>query len=122
MRFGLVNTMVFTHLPSNALLMGVAFAPNAAVAIAFLMARSMLSQMDVPPRSALIVSIVEPGERAATTAVTSLSRSVASAGAPSIGGALLSSSFGGLPFLVCGAMKTGYDVALWALFRKVELK
>ena len=122
MRFGLVNTMVFTHLPSNALLMGVAFAPNAAVAIAFLMARSMLSQMDVPPRSALIVSIVEPGERAATTAVTSLSRSVASAGAPAIGGALLSSSFGGLPFLVCGAMKTGYDVALWALFRKVELK
>ena len=122
MRFGLVNTMVFTHLPSNALLMGVAFAPNAAVAIAFLIARSMLSQMDVPPRSALIVSIVEPGERAATTAVTSLSRSVASAGAPAIGGALLSSSFGGLPFLVCGAMKTGYDVALWALFRKVELK
>ena len=122
MRFGLVNTMVFTHLPSNALLIGVAFAPNAAAAIAFLIARSMLSQMDVPPRSALIVSMVEPGERAATTAVTSLSRSIASAGAPSIGGALLSSSFGGLPFLVCGAMKSGYDLALWTLFRKVELK
>ncbi len=122
MRFGLVNTMVFTHLPSNAFLVGVAFAPNAAVAISFLMARSMLSQMDVPPRSALIVSIVEPEERAATAAVTSLSRSVASAGAPSIGGALLSSGFAGLPFLICGAMKSGYDVALWALFRKVEVK
>lgn len=122
MRFGLVNTMVFTHLPSNALLIGVAFAPNAVLAIVFLMARSMLSQMDVPPRSALIVSMVEPEERAATTAVTSLSRSVASAAAPSIGGALLSSSFGGLPFLACGAIKSGYDVALWALFRKVELK
>lgn len=122
MRFGLVNTMVFTHLPSNALLIGVAFAPNVATAIAFLMARSMLSQMDVPPRSALIVSMVEPEERAATTATTSLSRSIASAGAPSIGGALLSSSFGGLPFLVCGAMKSGYDLALWTLFRNVELK
>lgn len=122
MRFGLINTMVFTHLPSNALLIGVAFAPNAAVAIAFLMARSMLSQMDVPPRSALIVSIVEPEERAATAAFTGLSRSIASAGAPSVGGALLSSSFGGLPFLVCGALKCGYDVALWTLFRKVEVK
>ena len=122
MRFGLVNTMVFTHLPSNAFLVGVAFAPNAATAIAFLMARSMLSQMDVPPRTALIVSMVEPEERAATAAVTNLSRSIASAGAPSIGGALLSSSFGGLPFLVCGGLKSAYDVALWVLFRKVELK
>ena len=122
MRFGLVNTMVFTHLPSNALLVGVAFAPNAATAIAFLMARSMLSQMDVPPRTALIVSMVEPEERAATAAVTNLSRSIASAGAPSIGGALLSSSFGGLPFLVCGGLKSAYDVALWVLFRKVEVK
>ena len=122
MRFGLVNTMVFTHLPSNAFLVGVAFAPNAATAIAFLMARSMLSQMDVPPRTALIVSMVEPEERAATAAVTNLSRSIASAGAPSIGGALLSSSFGGLPFLVCGGLKSAYDVALWVLFRKVEVK
>ena len=122
MRFGLVNTMVFTHLPSNAFLVGVAFAPNAATAIAFLMARSMLSQMDVPPRTALIVSMVEPEERAATAAVTNLSRSIASAGAPSIGGALLSSSFGGLPFLVCGGLKSAYDVALWLLFRKVEVK
>ena len=122
MRFGLVNTMVFTHLPSNALLIGVAFAPSAVIAVALLMARSMLSQMDVPPRSALIVSIVEPEERAATAAVTNLSRSIASAGAPSIGGALLSSSFGGLPFLVCGGLKSAYDVALWALFRKVEVK
>ena len=86
------------------------------------MARSMLSQMDVPPRSALIVSIVEPEERAATAAVTSLSRSIASAGAPSIGGALLGSGVAGLPFLVCGGLKSTYDLALWLLFRNTEVK
>jgi predicted MFS family arabinose efflux permease len=122
MRFGLVNTMVFTHLPSNVMLVGIAFAPSAALAIAFLMARSILSQMDVPPRQALIVGVVEPEERAATAAVTGLSRSVASAGAPSLGGALLGSSFAGLPFLVCGALKSTYDLALWTLFRKAEVK
>jgi MFS family permease len=122
MRFGLVNTMVFTHLPSNLLLVGVAFAPGVGLAIAFLMARSILSQMDVPPRQALIVGVVEPEERAATAAVTSLSRSIASAGAPTLGGALLGSSFAGLPFLVCGGLKSTYDLALWALFRNVEVK
>ena len=122
MRYGLVNTMVFTHLPSNLLLVGVAFAPGVGFAIAFLMARSILSQMDVPPRQALIVGIVEPQERAATAAVTGLSRSIASAGAPTLGGALLGSSFAGLPFLVCGGLKSTYDLALWALFRKVEVK
>jgi MFS family permease len=122
MRFGLVNTMVFTHLPSNLLLVGVALAPAPGLAIAFLMARSILSQMDVPPRQALIVGVVEPEERAATAAMTGLARSVASAGAPSLGGALLGSGFAGLPFLVCGALKSTYDVALWTLFRKVEVK
>ncbi|MBA4179799.1 MAG: MFS transporter [Anaerolinea sp.] len=122
MRYGLVNTMVFTHLPSNLLLVGVAFAPGVGFAVAFLMARSILSQMDVPPRQALIVGVVEPEERAATAAVTGLSRSIASAGAPTVGGALLGTSFAGLPFLVCGGLKSTYDLALWALFRKVEVK
>lgn len=122
MRFGLVNTMVFTHLPSNLLLIGVAFAPSAALAIGALLARAMLSQMDVPPRQALIVSVVEPEERAAAAAVTGLSRSISSAGAPTLGGALLGSSFAGLPFVACGILKSGYDLALWALFRNVKTK
>ena len=122
MRYGLVNTMVFTHLPSNLLLVGVAFAPGVGMAVAFLMARSILSQMDVPPRQALIVGVVEPEERAATAAVTGLSRSIASAGAPALGGALLGTGFAGLPFVVCGGLKSMYDLALWALFRKLEVK
>ncbi len=118
-RFGLVNTMVFTHLPSNALLVGVAFAPGAVFAVVFLLLRSLLSQMDVPPRQALVVSIVEPDERAAAAAYTGLTRSLASTGGPFIGGALLS-TFAGAPFLVCAALKSVYDVALFGLFRNVE--
>jgi len=118
-RFGLVNTMFFTHLPSNALVVGVAFAPSAPVAVGFLFARAMLSQMDVPPRQALVVSVVEPGERAAAAAYTGLSRSLSSTPAPAAGGALLG-AWGGAPFLVCAALKATYDVALFTLFRRVE--
>ena len=118
-RFGLVNTMVFTHLPSNALLIGVAFAPTAWVAIAFLMARSLLSQMDVPPRQALVMSVVEPGERAAAAAYTGLTRSLASTAGPTVGGALLG-VWGGAPFVACGLLKSAYDAALFATFRKVK--
>ena len=118
-RFGLVNTMVFTHLPSNALLLGVAFAPGAVFAVIFLLLRSLLSQMDVPPRQALVVSVVNPEERAAAAAYTGLTRSLASTGGPFIGGALLS-TFAGAPFLACALLKSTYDVALFALFRKVE--
>ncbi len=120
MRFGLVKTMVFTHLPSNLLFAGVAFAPVAWVPIVLLLARSMLSQMDVPPRQALVVSVVHPEERAAAAAVTGLSRSVAAAGAPSAGGALLGSGFAGLPFLICAAGKSAYDLGLLALFHDVS--
>ena len=119
MRFGLVNTMVFTHLPSNALLLGVAFAPSAPVAIAFLLARSLISQMDVPPRQALVVSIVEPGERAAAAAYTGLTRSLASMAGPLVGGALLG-TVAAAPFVACAVLKSGYDLALFGLFRKVK--
>jgi predicted MFS family arabinose efflux permease len=118
-RFGLVNTMVFTHLPSNALLLGVAFAPSAGVAVAFLLLRSLLSQMDVPPRQALVVSVVEPSERAAAAAYTGLTRSLASTAGPSLGGALMG-LWSGAPFLACGALKSAYDLALFALFRSVR--
>lgn len=119
MRFGLVNTMVFTHLPSNLFLVGVAFASGPGLAVAFLLARSMLSQMDVPPRQTLVLSVVTPPERAAAAAATGLSRSVAGAVGPSIGGALLGTA-AGAPFVACAALKSGYDLALWSLFRKVN--
>lgn len=119
LRFGLVNTMVFTHLPSNALLAGLAFAPGAGVAVLFLLLRSLLSQMDVPPRQALVVSVVEPGERAAAAAYTGLTRSLASTPGPSIGGALLA-AWPGAPFVASALLKSSYDVALWLTFRGVE--
>ena len=118
-RFGLVNTMVFTHLPSNALLLGVALSPVAWLAVAFLFARSMLSQMDVPPRQALVVSVVEPGERAAAAAATGLARSLGATPAPILGGAMLG-AYAGLPFLACAALKSTYDVLLLAFFGRVQ--
>ncbi|OAI44560.1 hypothetical protein AYO38_00245 [bacterium SCGC AG-212-C10] len=118
-RFGMVRTMVFTHLPSNALLLGVAFSPAAPLAIAFLLARAILSQMDVPPRQALVMSVVEPHERAAAASITGLSRSVSSSFGPSAGGALLGIAGGG-PFAVCAVLKSTYDVGLFVLFRDVE--
>ena len=118
-RFGLVNTMVFTHLPSNLLLVGVALAPVAPLAVAFLLVRSFLSQMDVPPRQALVVSVVEPQERAAAAAYTGLTRSLSSTPGPSLGGALLG-AWGPAPFIACAGLKSAYDLALWSLFRRVE--
>jgi MFS family permease len=120
-RFGLVNTMVFTHLPSNLLLIGVAVAPTAWFAVALLFLRSMLSQMDVAPRQALIVSVVHPEERAAAAAITGTSRSLAATVGPSLGGALLGSVGAGVPFIAAGALKSLYDLGLLALFgRKAE--
>jgi MFS family permease len=118
-RFGLVNTMVFTHLPSNALLAGVAFAPNVEVAVAFLLLRALLSQMDVPPRQTLVMSVVQPEERAAAAAYTGLTRSLSSTAGPSVGGALLG-TWAGAPFLACALLKSTYDLALFGLFRNVE--
>lgn len=119
-RIGLLNTMVFTHLPSNVLLAGLAVAPNAPVAITLLLARFALSQMDVPTRQAYIVELVDPGERVAASAYTATARYAVRPLAPVLGGALQQVALG-LPLLVAGGAKTVYDLALWSWFRRVLL-
>ena len=116
-RIGLVRTMVFTHLPSNVLLAAIAFAPNLGTAVALLLARHLLSQMDVPVRQALIVTVVDPSELTAAAAYTNAARYVTRPVAPILAGALLRSSLGA-PFAVAGVLKSIYDVALYRIFRK----
>jgi MFS family permease len=122
-RFGLLNTMVFTHLPSNVLLLLVAFMPTFPLASATLLLRQSLSQMDVPTRQAYTMALVEPEERTAAASVTSLARSVGSGVSPVISGALLTGPLValGLPLILGGGLKAGYDLALWGVFRRVKL-
>ena len=118
-RIGLVYTMVFTHLPSSVLLMLVPFAPNLATCIGLLLVRSALSQMDVPTRSAFVMSIVPPEERAAAASVTSVPRSFASATGPLVAGYLLTVSGFGWPLVAAGALKIAYDLMLLAFCRRL---
>jgi predicted MFS family arabinose efflux permease len=119
-RWGLLNTMVFTHLPSNLLLASVAFAPTLAVAAGLLLARSALSQMDVPTRQAYVMTLVEPEERTAATAYTNTVRYLARPIGPLLAGAALTVT-AGAPFLIAGTLKIVYDLTLWSWFRKVPL-
>lgn len=116
-RIGLIRTMVFTHLPANAFLVGAAFAQDAAGAIACLLARAALSQMDVPARQAYVMSVVRPEERAAAASVTNVPRSLASAASPVLAGALLGASSFGWPLVAGGLLKIAYDLLLLAGFR-----
>jgi MFS family permease len=111
-RIGLVPTMVGTHLPSNVLLIAVAFAPSLLVAISLILARTALSQMDVPTRQALVMSVVDPSERTAAAAVTNAARYTVRPSGPFLGGMLQTVSLG-LPLVVAGVVKGGYDLALW---------
>jgi MFS family permease len=120
-RIGLVYTMVFTHLPSSVLLILVPFAPNLATCIGLLLVRSALSQMDVPTRSAFVMSIVPPGERAAAASVTSVPRSLASATGPLLAGYLLTMSGFGWPLVVAGALKIVYDLLLLGFCRRLPV-
>src|SRR5579864_5006031 len=122
-RFGLLNTMVFTHLPSNVLLALVAFAPTFPIAAALLLLRQALSHMDVPTRQAYTMALVDPQERTAAASVTSLARSLGSAASPVFSGLLLQGLLLilGLPFILAGALKAGYDLTLWVVFRRVHL-
>jgi len=119
-RIGLLNTMVFSHLPSNVLLALVPLAPTLGVAIALLLARSALSQMDVPARQAYVAALVDPAERTAAAGYTNAARHLVRPAGP----ALASVSMGmaaGIPFLVAGGLKVVYDLALYVTFRRVRL-
>ncbi|MGH8799095.1 MAG: MFS transporter [Casimicrobiaceae bacterium] len=119
-RFGLVNTMVFTHLPANLLLVLMPFVPNLAWVVVLLLVRGALSQMDVPTRSSYVMAVVSPGERAAAASITSVPRSLASATSPLLAGWLLGISSFGWPLAVAGALKIVYDLLLLATCRGVR--
>jgi MFS family permease len=119
-RIGLINTMVFTHLPSNLFLMLVPFAPNLSIAIGLLLARSALSQMDVPTRSSYVMAVVSPEERPAAASVTAVPRTFAWAAGSIFSGYLLSLSGFGWPLVTGGFIKGVYDVLLLLRFRRVR--
>jgi MFS family permease len=116
-RFGLINTMVFTHLPSNVLLLLVPFAPTLGLAVALLLARYALSQMDVPTRTSYVMAVVAPDARPAAASVTAVPRSLAAAVSPMLAGYLLTRSAFGWPLLIGGLLKALYDVLLLLNFR-----
>jgi MFS family permease len=119
-RFGLINTMVFTHIPSSLFLIGAAFSPNLPLALGLLLARAALSQMDVPTRTSYVMAVVTPDERQAAASFTITPRGLASAAGPAFAGAMLATPFPGLPLVLCGVLKIVYDVALLASFRSLK--
>lgn len=118
-RIGLVNTMVSTHLLSNVFLIGIGLAPSAPVAVAMLLARQLLSQMDVPTRQAYVMMVVEDHEREAASSATNLSRTVAQAMAPAFAGYAMQGLAMSAPFVLGGVLKIVYDVLLYASFRRI---
>jgi MFS family permease len=116
-RIGLVRTMAFTHLPANGFLILAALVPRPAIAIGFLLLRSLLSQMDVPARQALVMAAVLPEERAAAASVTNVPRSLASAATPALAGWLLANGNLAAPLVLAGSAKATYDLLLLWRFR-----
>jgi MFS family permease len=119
-RFGLINTMVFTHIPSNILLMLVPLMPNLPLAIIVLLARFSISQMDVPTRQSYVMAVVAPDERSAAAGVTGIARSVGSAVSPLLTGVFLNAGLLSVPFFLAGALKIVYDLALYRSFVQVK--
>jgi MFS family permease len=120
-RIGLVNTMVFTHLPSNFLLMLVPLMPNLWLATLVLFVRFSVSQMDVPPRQSYTMAVVAPDERSAAAGVVGIARSIGAAISPGVAGAFLSSpTLFGVPFFVAGGLKVVYDLLLYRSFARRE--
>ena len=120
-RIGLINTMVVTHLPSNGLLCLVPLMPNAALAVAILLVRASISQMDVPTRQSYTIAIVDPDERAAAAGVTGIARSVGASVSPALSGALMAvPGLSNLPFFIAGLLKIAYDLLVYRGFRSVR--
>ncbi len=119
-RIGLINTMVYTHIPSSICLILAAFSPSLALTLGLLLVRSALSQMDVPTRTSYVMAVVTPPERTAAASVTAVPRSLASSISPVFAGVLLTLPFSGLPLVFCGSLKIIYDVALLFTFRHVK--
>jgi MFS family permease len=119
-RIGLINTMVFTHLPANILIIAVAFAPTISIAAVLYLLRMALSQMDVPTRQSYIVAVVREDERTASAGITNISRNASQAISPSLTGILINSLSLAAPFVIGGALKIVYDVALFLNFRNIK--
>jgi MFS family permease len=119
-RIGLVNTMVFTHIPSSIALILAAIAPTLHIALALLLIRAALSQMDVPTRSSYVMAVVTEAERAAAASLTSVPRSLAAAISPMLAGALFAASFRAWPLVICGGLKIAYDLLLLIQFRHLK--
>jgi MFS family permease len=117
---GLINTMVFTHIPSSICLILAALAPTLPLALSLLLVRAALSQMDVPTRSSYVMAVVTEAERPAAASFTSVPRSLAAAASPALAGALFAASFQALPLLICGILKIFYDLLLLLQFRHVR--
>jgi MFS family permease len=117
-RFGLINTMVFTHLPSNVLLILVPVMPTLPLAVLVLLARFSISQMDVPTRQSYTMAVVDPDERSAAAGVTGIARTTGSAVSPLLAAPLLGSAgLAAVPFYLAGGLKIVYDLVLYRLFR-----
>jgi len=119
-RIGLVNTMVFTHIPASLCLLAAAFAPTLEAAVALLICRAVLGQLDVPARSSYVMAIVTPAERPAAASVTAVPRSLAAAASPVLAGALFAAGLQVWPLLLCGALKIAYDLLLLSGFRRLR--
>src|SRR5258705_7180283 len=119
-RIGLVNTMVFTHIPSSLCLIAAAFAPTLETVLALLLVRAALSQMDVPTRSSYVMAVVTPAQRPAAASVTAVPRSPAPSANPVLAGALFAAGYQIWPLLLCGGLKILYDLLLLAAFRPLK--
>jgi MFS family permease len=121
-RIGLLNTMVFTHLPANVCLVLAALAPSLPVALGLLFVRSALSSMDVPTRTAYVMAVVTPAERSAAASFTAVPRSLAAALSPTLSGALFAAGWISLPLIGCGLLKIAYDLTLWRAMRQARVE
>lgn len=119
-RVGLVNTMVYTHIPSSLCLILAAFAPTLPIALALLLLRAALSQMDVPTRSSYVMAVVTEAERTAAASFTSVPRSLAASLSPVLAGAMLGAAFQAWPLVICGVLKISYDLLLLLQFRHIK--